>query len=259
MSDYSQSELCICAASEAWRDDGEVLATGIGIIPRLAASLAKMTHNPDLMITDGEAYLVSEPVPLGPRNGYKPKIEGVMNYSRVFLNLWKGHRHAMTGPVQIDRFGQTNISFIGDNPQKPKAQLLGARGFPGNTINHTNSMFIANHSTRSFVEGEVNMVSGLGYNPSMRIKGMEEEYINLKLIVSNLAVLDFKGPQNQIRILSLHPGVKLDEVRENTGFELAFQNSDILETPAPTKEQIDLIRNFLDPHNLREKVLPNKK
>ena len=64
---YTLSELCICAASEAWRGDGEVLATGIGLIPRLAASLAKMTHSPELMMTDGEAYLVSEPVPVGPR------------------------------------------------------------------------------------------------------------------------------------------------------------------------------------------------
>ncbi len=55
------------AAAEAFRGDGEVLATGIGVIPRLAASLAMKTSNPDLMMTDSEAWLLSEPNPLGAR------------------------------------------------------------------------------------------------------------------------------------------------------------------------------------------------
>lgn len=258
MKNFTLSELCICAASEAWRDDGEVLATGIGIIPRLAASLAKLTHSPELMMTDGEAYLVSEPVPVGRRGDYIPKIEGYMNYSRVFLNLWKGHRHAMTGPVQIDKYGQTNISFIGHNSNKPKAQLLGARGFPGNTINHSNSMFVPRHDTRSFVEGEVDMVSGVGYNPSRRLKGMREDFINLKIIVSNLAVLDFKGPDHKIRIKSLHPNVNLKEVQDNTGFELVVDSENITETPLPSDKQLLIIREFLDPENLREKALPDR-
>ena len=258
MHNFTLSELCICAASEAWRGDGEVLATGIGLIPRLAASLAKLTHSKDLMITDGEAYLVSEPVPVGPRGNYTPKIEGSMNYSRVFLNLWKGHRHAMTGPVQIDKYGQTNISFIGDKANQPKVQLLGSRGFPGNTINHSNSMFVPRHNRRSFVSGEVDMVSGLGYNPSRRLKGMRDDFINLKLIISDLAVLDFQGPDHQINVRSLHPGVKLEEVQKNTGFDLAIESPNIPETAIPTEEQLSLIRKFLDPHNLREKSLPDK-
>ena len=44
--DFTLAELCIVAAAEAFRDDGEVLATGIGVIPRLAASLAMKTFNP---------------------------------------------------------------------------------------------------------------------------------------------------------------------------------------------------------------------
>ena len=81
---YSLAELCICAAAEAFRDDGEYMVTSIGLVPRLAASLAKSTFEPGLMMTEGEAYLVSEPVPVGPRGDYKPKIEGLMTYERVF-------------------------------------------------------------------------------------------------------------------------------------------------------------------------------
>ncbi len=65
--EYSLAELMICAGAEAFRQDGEVLATGIGLIPRLAASLAMKTFNSDLMMTDSEAWLLSEPNPVGNR------------------------------------------------------------------------------------------------------------------------------------------------------------------------------------------------
>ena len=162
--DYTLAELCITGAAEVWRDDGEVLATGIGLIPRLAASLAKASFNPDLMMTDGEAYLVTEPVPPGPRNGYEIQIEAWMPYRRVFENLWSGKRHAMVGPTQIDRFGQSNISCIGDY-ESPKAMLLGVRGFPGNTIHHPNSFFVPNHGVRVFVDKHTDLLAG---NPKVR-------------------------------------------------------------------------------------------
>ena len=251
--DYTLAELCICAGAEAWREDGEVLATGIGLVPRLAASLAKMTFNPGLMMTDGEAYLVSEPVPVGPRNGYEPKVESWMPYGRTFDTLWGGRRHAMVGPVQIDHYGQTNISFIGDNPAAPKAALLGARGFPGNSICHANSMFVPNHTTRTFIEGEVDMVSGIGYNRARWPDGKKPDGLDLRLIVSNLAVMDFGGPDDQIRVSMLHPGVTFEEVQDNTGFDLARADS-IIQTPAPTEEQLKIIREFLDPHDWRASV-----
>ena len=110
MSDsISLAEICISAASKAWKDDGEILATGIGLIPRIAAGLAKLTQNPDLMMTDGETYLISKPAPMGKRDASNDQVEGYMSYSRVFDNLWGGKRHAMVTPTQIDCFGQTNI------------------------------------------------------------------------------------------------------------------------------------------------------
>ena len=72
-------------------------------------------------------------------------------------------------PTQIDAFGQTNISCIGDY-DNPKVQLLGVRGFPGNFISHKNSIFIPNHSIKSFVQGEVDMVSGMGVQQIIILK-----------------------------------------------------------------------------------------
>lgn len=252
MVDYKLSELCIAAAAEAWRGDGEVLATGIGLVPRLAASLAKLTVNPALLMTDAEAHMVAEPVPVGPRDGYEPVVEGWMPFTRVFDLVWGGRRHAMVGPVQIDRYGQSNISIVGDYA-RPKAALLGVRGFPGNSISHANSMFVPNHSTRTFVTGEVDMVGGIGYNPARWPDGKQPAQFAIRLIVTDLAVLDFSAADHQIAVRSLHPGVTFEEVQQNTGFAL-FRPSQIPVTPAPSAQALQLIRERLDPHNLRASV-----
>ncbi len=251
-SDCTLAELCVAACAEAWRDDGEVLATGITVVPRLAAGLAKLTFNPALMMTDAEVFLVDEPVPVGPRGDYKIKPEGWMSYARTFDNIYGGKRHALVAPVQIDRYGQTNISTIGDRTA-PKAALLGVRGYPGNSINHPNSYFIPSHDTRAFVAGEVDFVCSVGYNPARWPGGKRPPFLDLRLIVSNLAVMDFGGSEHAVRVRSLHPGVTFDAVQAATGFALQ-RPADIPVTPLPSAEQLHLIRTVLDPTGVRATV-----
>lgn len=249
---FSLAELLIVAAAEAWRGNGEVLASGIGVVPRLAASLAKLTHSPELMLTDAEAFLVEEPVPLGARGEYRPRHSGYMPFARVFDCVWGGRRHVMIGPIQIDRFGQTNLSGIGD-VRKPKVQMLGMRGLPGNSISHPNSMFVPHHSARVFVPGEVDIVGGVGYNPARWPPGASAAHVDLRLIVTDLCVLDFGGKEHSIRVRSLHPGVSLAEVQAATGFALEAPATPPT-TTAPAREQLEIIRR-LDPHGLRAGVL----
>ncbi|MEP6785537.1 MAG: ketoacid CoA transferase [Sphingomonadales bacterium] len=246
------AELLIVACAEVWRDDPEWLATGITPIPRLGASLAKLTFNPRLMITDAENMFLEEPAPLGPRGG-SPTVEGWAPYARTFDNLWGGRRHALVAPVQIDRFGQTNISVIGDHT-KPKAALLGARGFPGNSASHPNSYFVPQHSTRSLVAGEVDYVCSVGYNPARWTDGRKPLGLDLRRIITNLCVMDFGGPDHAIRLVSLHPGVSVDEVRDNTGFDLVWGGEALPETPLPGAEALSIIAR-LDPHNIRGTLL----
>lgn len=253
--DYTLAELCVVAAAEAWRDAGEVMASGMGLIPRLAAGLAKLTFSPDLLTTDAECMLVVEPVPVGPRGDYRMKVEGWMPFRKVFDLLWGGRRHAMTMPTQIDRFGASNISFIGE-AHKPKIQLLGVRGIPGNTINHPCSYFVPNHSTRTFVE-RVDMASGAGYDPARWKPGVRRDFHEIRLVVTNLGVLDFEGTDHAMRLRSVHPGVTPEQVQEQTSFELAFAE-DVGQTPAPTAEQLTLIREVLDPHDQRASVFAGK-
>lgn len=253
MSDITLAELCITACAEAFRTNREIIATGIGPIPRIAAGLAKLTHSPGLMMTDGEAFLVEQPVPLGPRGDYVPQAAGHLPFSRFFDSaVWTGRRHAMVTPTQIDRFGQTNLSYLGGTHKQPKTQMLGVRGFPGNSIYHSNSMFIPFHSPRTFVPGEVDMVSSAGYNPAKRLGGGNFGGVDLQRIITNLCVMDFGGPDRAIRVITLHPGVTFDEVQAATGFDLIDAVDGT--TPAPSAEQLAIIAR-LDPHNFRGSVI----
>ncbi len=252
-SEITLAELCILACSEAFRTSAEQIATGIGPVPRIGAGLAKLTHSPGLMMTDGEAYLVEEPVPIGPRGAYVPKFAGHLPFSRFFdAAVWTGRRHAMVTPTQVDRFGQTNLSQLGGTHRQPKTQMLGVRGFPGNSIYHANSMFIPFHSPRTFVTGEVDMVSSAGYNPAKRIPGGNYSGIDLRQIITNLCVMDFGGAENCVRVVSLHPGVTFDEVQAATGFPL--ENGARGETPLPGADELAIMAR-LDPHNLRASVI----
>ncbi|MCR9106059.1 MAG: ketoacid CoA transferase [Gammaproteobacteria bacterium] len=248
--DYTLAELCIVAASQAFADEGEVLATGIGVIPRLAASLAMKTTNPDLMMTDSEAWMLSEPNPVGKRPAdFVPATESWMGFSQIFDNVWSGKRHAMLGPTQIDRWGQSNTSALGGTYEQPKVMMLGARGFPGNSISHPNSFFVPSHNTRVFMEGECDFVSSIGYNPARLPKGHSLDDIDIRYVITDLCVMDFGGPDHQIRLVSVHPGISAAQVQENTGYPV-FVPDVVPTTAAPTQAQLAVIAQ-MDPHNQR--------
>jgi acyl CoA:acetate/3-ketoacid CoA transferase beta subunit len=250
--DVTRDEVCVVACADAWRGDGEILASPIGIIPTLGARLARATFEPDLLLTDGEAYLVANDLPVGP--GSHPKVvEGWMRYRFVFDTVWAGRRHVMMGATQIDGHGNQNISCIGDWA-RPKAQLIGVRGAPGNTVNHPTSYWVPNHSTRSFVE-HVDMVSGIGYERAARAGDWIGRHHEIRVVVSNKAVLDFDTPERSMRLRSVHPGVTVQDVVASTGFELVVPDG-VPDTRRPTPEELHLIRDVLDPTGLRRGELP---
>jgi acyl CoA:acetate/3-ketoacid CoA transferase beta subunit len=245
MSDISRAEVCAVACAEAWRGDGEILASPMGLVPSLGARLARETFEPELLLSDGEASYVAGPWALG---APPPEtVEGWIPYRAVFDLVWSGRRHVMMGASQIDRYGNQNISCIGDFA-RPTNQLLGVRGAPGNTVNHPTSYWVPKHSTRMFVD-VVDMVSGVGYDKADR-----GEFHEIRRVVTNLAVLDFATPDHTMRLASVHPGVSVDEVLAATGFPLVAD--DVPETRLPTDEELRLIREVLDPKSLRDREVP---
>jgi acyl CoA:acetate/3-ketoacid CoA transferase beta subunit len=240
------AEVCVVACAEAWRGDGEIAASPMGMIPTAGARLARATFEPDLLLSDGEARFITgiwalgEPPP-GPAEGWIP-------FRTIFDLAWHGSRHVMMGPAQIDRYGNANISAIGDYA-RPTRQLLGVRGAPGNTVNHPTSYWVPRHLPRVFVP-RVDMVSGVGYDRASAAGPEAAEFLDLRRVVTNLAVLDFGGPDHSMRLVSVHPGVTVDDVVAHTGFELAI-DGDVPQTRLPTAAELTLIRDVIDPAGLR--------
>ena len=248
----TRAEYCVVAIAECFRGDGEILANPIGNVPMIGGRLARASFEPDLVMTDGEALLIGGPYPVGVTDRAKT-IESWNPYRQMFDIVWSGRRHVIMGGSQIDRFGNQNFAFVGDW-DRPKAQLLGFRGAAGNTIQNTTSYFIPNHSTRVFVP-QVDVVTGVGYDRAAAL-GAAGRYHRVHRVVTNLGVLDFETPDHSMRLYSVHPGVTVDEVVAATGFELTLP-ADVPETRAPTPDELELIREVIDPDNLRDAEVPN--
>jgi acyl CoA:acetate/3-ketoacid CoA transferase beta subunit len=248
----TRADYCAIGVAECFRGDGEIMANPIGTIPALGGRLARASFEPDLVMTDGEALLIAGPYPISPSD--EPKVVEAWNpYRSMFDVVWSGRRHVMMGASQLDRYGNQNFAFIGDW-DRPKAQLLGFRGAPGNTIQNTTSYWIPSHSPKVFVE-QVDVVSGIGYDRAAAL-GAAGRFHDLRHVVTNLGVLDFETPDHTMRVRSVHPGVTVDEIVAATGFELVVPD-DVPETRAPTVEELRLIHEVLDPTGLREKEVPN--
>ena len=245
----TRAEYCAVACAEVFRGDGEVMASAFGTAPALGARLARLTFAPDLVLTDGDAALVDGAPPLGAPPATLV-LESHMPYRRVFDVVWSGRRNLIMMASQIDRTGNQNISAIGPWA-RPKAQLIGVRGAPGNTVNHTTSYWVPNHSTRSFVE-QVDVVSGVGYARAAAAGPSATKYHEIRFVVSNLGVFDFATPDRSMRLASVHPGVTVDEVVEATGFALVVPD-DVAQTRDPTPEELELLRTVLDPRGLRDR------
>ena len=240
------ADICAVAIAEAFRGDGEIFASGMGTLPMLGARLARATFEPDLLVSDGEAFYVAGDLPIG---GTDKVVEGWIPFRSVFDTLWAGRRHVVMGASQLDAEANQNISNIGPWA-RPTVQLLGVRGAPGNTANHVTSYFVPNHTTRVFVP-HVDVVSGLGYRRADAAGAWIAAHHEIRRVVTNKAVLDFEGPDHRCRLRSVHPGITPDEVAAATGFELVIA-ADVATSRAPTPEEAEAIER-LDPSGLRHR------
>jgi acyl CoA:acetate/3-ketoacid CoA transferase beta subunit len=244
----TRAEYCVIACAEAWRGDGEILASPMGTVPTIGARLAKLTFAPELLLTDGEALLIGDV----PAMGAASRItEGWLPYRGHLAMVTGGKRHVMMGASQLDRYGNQNISCIGDW-SRPARQLLGVRGAPVNTLNNPTSYWVPKHSRRVFVE-RVDMVCGVGYDRAAAAGPSATRFHRIPRVITGLAVLDFETPDHRMRIRSVHPGVTVGQVQEATGFELAAPEDGVPYTREPTAAELRLIREVIDPGGWRDR------
>ena len=253
MTDATLDEICAVAIADSFRGDGEILCNPIGTTPIVGGRLARATFEPDMVMTDTVAALATGIVPLG-EPGFEKTLEAWMPYRDIFDVVWSGKRHVVMGASQIDQYGNQNLAAIGDW-QQPKSQLLGLRGAPGNLINHPTTYWIPNHSTRSFVE-KVDVVSGPGYDAVAELSEFIQQNHEIRRVVTNLGVFNFENDEHRMQVLTVHPGSSIDDIVENTSFEMIIPDT-VEESRLPTDEELDLIRNHIDPHGLRKAEFRN--
>jgi len=247
---YTASELLAVMAGRLLQD-GQVVFAGVGI-PLLAATLAQRLHGPGLTILfeGGTIGAFVEPGQLPPSTNEQRctrRANMVLGSTDVLLLLQRGYVDiGFMGGAQIDQYGNLNSSFIGD-PEHPATRLPGTGG--GNDISSLTQMIVAmKHEKRRFVE-KVDFITSPGFvhgGTSRRDSGLVTG--GMYRVVTDLAIMGFEEKSRRMQVLALHPGVSLEEVRDNTGFELLV--ADQVETTEPPSERELSVLRHLDPEQL---------
>jgi glutaconate CoA-transferase subunit B len=243
----SATELLAILSARQLRD-GQVVFAGVGI-PLLAATLAQRLGCPGLTILfeGGVIGAFIEPGRLPPSTNDQrctTRANMVLGSAEVLLLLQRGYVDVgFMGGAQIDQFGNLNSSFIG-NPAHPKTRLPGTGG--GNDIASLTSMIVAmKHEKRRFVE-HVDFVTSPGWfsgYESRRERGLSTG--GMSRVVTDLAVFGFDERTRRMKVVALNPCVTREQVQDNTGFDLVFDET-IAMTEPPSERELAVVRE-LDP------------
>ncbi|MEY9535929.1 CoA-transferase subunit beta [Sinorhizobium fredii] len=247
---YTATEILAILSSRQLRD-GQVVFAGVGI-PLLAATLAQRLRCPGLTILfeGGVVGAFVEPGKLPPSTNDQrctKRANMVLGSADVLLLLQRGYVDiGFMGGAQIDQYGNLNSSFIGD-PAAPKTRLPGTGG--GNDISSLTNMIVAmKHEKRRFVEN-VDFITSPGFiqgGESRRESGLPMG--GMFRVITELAVFGFDEKTRRMKVLALNPGVTREEVQDNTGFKLDFEE-EIAVTEPPTDNELQTLR-LLDPERL---------
>lgn len=242
-------ELMICAAVREIVD-GSSAVVGTGA-PCAVGMLAQKTIAPNLLMmfeAGGIAPLLpTMPVSVGDSRTY---YKGIMasSMSEIMSLTARGLvDYAFLGGAQIDMYGNLNSTMIGGDFRKPKVRLPGSGGAADLATNCWKVMVITPHEKRRFVE-KVDFITTPGFlsgGTSREDAGLPKGTGPFR-IITNLAIMDFEEKTKRMRVIALQPGVTIEQVRENTGFELLVKDS--LETaPEPDEHMLKILREEVDP------------
>lgn len=252
---YDAGELMITVLASVFENDDQVCNGVASHIPVCAIQLARLTHAPALTWLAGAAGLDPHLHPL-PASTFEPTLwqDAVMYVDqRDFWNFVASPRYLQkfcVGGAQVDQFGNMNNTVIGKDYHHPKVRLPGTAGLADMGSMPKRLLYWVNdHSPRTLVDrvdfrSAAGFLGGYGERARLGLAGGPE------LVVTNLAVFDFAPDSQRMRLKSLHPGVTLEQVLAATGFEPVLPES-IGTTPAPSPEQLRLIREVIDPDGRR--------
>lgn len=248
---YNPTELLICSASRLMEDHSTAfIGTGI---PMLAASLAQKMHAPNLVAIfefGGTGAIMDElPLAVGERRTFHRAVSA-SGIADIMETAQRGFvEYGFLGGAQIDPYGNLNSTVIGEQPN-PKVRLPGSGG--GNDVgSHCwQTIAIMPHDVRRFVP-EVDFITTPGYlsGPGSREKAGLPRGTGPYRVVTTLAILGFHPENKRMMLLQTQPGVTVEQVVENTGFELEMAG-EVTQNEPPTADELRILRQEVDKDKL---------
>lgn len=248
---YSPNEMMI-VQSARWLKGEKICFVGVGA-PNLAVNLAKRTVSPDIQMVYEAGVFGAEPRRLPLSIGDPTLVTGATAVTSQF-DLFAFYLQAglidvgFLQGLEIDRWGNLNTTVIGDY-EHPKVRFPGSGGACEIAINARRVFILMPQKKRAFVE-KPQFVTSPGHNPD-RAAEEARGWIGSGpyVVITDLGEYRFDDETGEMTLTSLHPGVTMDDIRENTSWEMKVAD-DVSETPAPTAEELRLIREELDPEGI---------
>jgi glutaconate CoA-transferase subunit B len=246
VSDATAAEVQTVVAARRLTDARSVFI-GVGR-PSTAAILARMVHNPELVLVYESGTLGAKPfhIPLSIGDGELAETaDAIVSVTEMF-NYWIGPGRievAFLGAAQVDRFGNLNSTVIGDYAH-PKTRLPGAGGAPEIAASCQEVVVIAPHSTRTFVD-KLDFRTTVGYGDGAG----ERERLGFRgrgptAVITDLGVLEPDPESRELTLTQVHGQAGADEVREATGWELRVAG-ELRVTEPPTAEELSALRELI--------------
>lgn len=247
---FSASELMTVNASRLLRD-GDTVFVGVGL-PNLACNLARRTHAPNLVMIYEAGVIGARPARLPLSIGDPTLVTGsnaVCSMYDIFsLYLQRGNVDVgFLGGAQIDRFGNINATVIGDY-EHPKTRLPGSGGSMEIAAWANRCYIITPHQKRRFPEKvdfrtSAGFLGGRAEREASGVRGGGPQ-----AVVTNLGILE-PDESGELVLTALHPGITMDQVRENTGWDL-HTHATIRITEPPTADELRILHEELDPQGI---------
>jgi glutaconate CoA-transferase subunit B len=247
MSDrYSADEMMTVSAARVLRD-GLTCFVGIGL-PSAAANLARATQAPGLVLIYESGTIGAKPglLPLSIGDGILAETaDAVVSVPEIF-NYWLQPGRidiGFLGAAQIDKFGNINTTVVGGDYGRPKVRLPGAGGAPEIAASCREVIVVVRQTRRSFVD-RVDFVTSVGYGSGPG----DRERLGLtgagpRQIITDLGVLEPDPETLEFTLTGLYPGVTVETVREQTGWDLAVSAPPQLIAP-PTADELTALRDL---------------
>jgi len=249
MKTYNRMELMISVAARIL-EDGRIVAVGTGA-PCAAAMLAQKIHAPNLIMmfeAGGVApILPTMPVSVGDsRTFYKALMATSMR--DVMASTARGMvDYSFLGGAQIDAYGNLNSTMIGHDYDRPKVRMPGSGGANDLATNCWKILVLTLHDKRRFVE-KVDFITSPGYlnGPQAREQAGLPPGTGPYKVITDLGIMGYDPLTCRMRIESIHPGMTVEQIKQNTGFEIGIAD-DLIETKPPTDLELEILREQVDP------------